>query len=83
MAATDVNPRGSVSSFEGHGHLQMEFSLQPPPGWSEENPYPDNYEPVKPEGCYMFHVEGYQFDTDLYENKVKATMNCYIYDDLE
>ncbi|MCQ2355909.1 MAG: hypothetical protein MJ014_02655, partial [Methanocorpusculum sp.] len=49
------------------GHLQWEYSLQEPPDdW--KNPYPDNYEPAKKEGCDMFHWEGYKFDAYLYEN---------------
>lgn len=71
-----------LDSIEGYGHLQMEYSWQnPPEGWV--NPYPDNYEPVKREGCDMFHQHGYEFNAYLYENKVKATMNCYILKDLE
>jgi len=67
---------------EGYGHLQWENSVGcMPHDW--KNPYPDNYEPVKPEGCYMFHCNGYHFNAYLYENMIEATMNCYIYDDLD
>ncbi|HJJ99146.1 MAG TPA: hypothetical protein O0X23_02905 [Methanocorpusculum sp.] len=48
-----------------------------------ENPYPGNYEPVKHEGCDMSHRHGYEFNAYLYENKIKATMNCYILDEAE
>ena len=66
----------------GYGHLQWEYTqLTPPEGWV--NPYPDNYEPVKPEGCDMFHHHGYEFPASLYENKLKALMNCYIRKDLD
>ena len=66
----------------GYGHLQWENSVGGMgPDW--DNPYPDNYEPVKKEGCDMFHWEGYKSPASLYENKVKAEMNCYILKDLE
>ena len=72
----------SLGSIEGYGHLQWEYTqLTPPEGWV--NPYPDNYEPVKPEGCDMFHHHGYEFTASLYENKLKALMNCYIRKDLD
>jgi len=73
-----------LDSIEGYGHLQWENSVEgggPDPDWV--NPYPDNYEPVKPEGCDMFHRHGYEFPAFFYENKVKAKMNCYILKDLE
>ena len=40
----------------GYGHLQWEFGAYPPEGW--ENPYPDNYEPVNPNGTYLFRHQG-------------------------
>lgn len=68
-------------SGEGYGHLQWENSVgEMGPDWV--NPYPDNYEPVKPEGCDMFHHQGYEFPASLYENKIDANMNCYIRKDL-
>ena len=71
-----------LSSVEGYGHLQWENSEgEMPSDW--KNPYPDNYEPVKPDSCDMFHRYGYEFNASLYENKVKAKMNCYILNDLE
>ena len=66
----------------GYGHLQWEFSLQlPPDDWV--NPYPDNYEPVKPEGADMFHREGLNYGFICYELNIKARVNFYIWDDLE
>jgi len=65
----------SLGSFEGNSVGCM------PSNW--KNPYPNNYEPVKQEGCYMFHCNGYHFNAYLYENMVEAKMNCYIYDDLD
>ncbi len=67
-----------LGSSEGYGHLQWEYSLQDPPDYWKNPNYPDNYEPVKREGCDMFHLHGYEFTASLCENKVKATMNCYI-----
>ncbi|HJJ98861.1 MAG TPA: hypothetical protein O0X23_01445, partial [Methanocorpusculum sp.] len=72
----------SLNSHEGYGHLQWENSVGGM-GTDWINPYPDNYEPVKPEGCNLFRFQGYVFNAYLYENKVDAMMNCYIYDDLE
>ena len=71
-----------LDSREGYGHWQWENSVGGMgPDW--ENPYPDNYEPVKPEGCDMFRKEGHEFGAYLYENKIKATINCYILKDLD
>ena len=73
----------SLRSIEGYGHLQWEYSLQDPPDYWKNPHYPDNYEPVKKEGCDMFHLHGYEYPASLCENKVKATMNCYIRKDLQ
>ena len=75
--------RDFLDSLEGYGHLQWEYSVgeKSYPDWV--NLYPDNYEPVKPEGCDVFHVEGREFNAPLYENMIQATMHCYIYDDLD
>ena len=71
-----------LDSIEGYGHLQWENSVGvKDPDW--KNPYPDNYEPVKREGCDMFHLHGYEYPAYLYENKIIATMNCYIRKDLQ
>ena len=74
--------RDDIIPDDSYGHLQWEFSLQPPPDdWV--NPYPDNYEPVKPEGADMFHSQGITFAPDFYELNVGAHVNFYIWEDLE
>lgn len=78
----DVLIYDALTSGNGYGHLQWENSVGGM-GTNWKNPYPDDHEPVKKEGCDMFRQEGYMFDAFIFENMVKATMNCYIYDDLE
>lgn len=74
--------RDYILPHHAYGHLQWEFSLQPPPDdWV--NPYPDNYEPVKPEGADMFHRQGLRLYTHFCELNVSAMMNFYIWNDLE
>ena len=72
-----------ILTHHAYGHLQWEFSLQPPPPDDWVNPYPDNYEPVKPEGADMFHREGLNYGFICYELNIKARVNFYIWDDLE
>ena len=66
---------------ESYGHLQWEYGAYPPEGWT--NPYPDNYEPVKPEGADIFHTEGISFSVYFGWSKMSARANLYIWDDLD
>lgn len=72
-----------VIPHHAYGHLQWEFSLQPPPPEDWVNPYPDNYEPVKPEGADMFHREGLGYGFICFEMNITADVNFYIWEDLE
>jgi len=65
-----------------YGHLQEEYSMMEPPEWWV-NPYPDNFEPVKPEGADMFHWEGKKMGITLLEHKITAELNFYIFEDLQ
>ena len=58
-----------------YGHL-MEEGCSP-------TSYPDNFEPVKPEGAEMFHLEGIRSSVVLLEHKTDVELNFYIFDDLE
>ena len=51
--------RDRIEGMDHYGHLQWEYGAYPPEGWV--NPYPDNHEPVRPEGADMFHTEGIAF----------------------
>ena len=71
-------------SICGHsyGHLQWEHSEGGMrPDW--DNPYPDNYEPVKPEGTKMFHEEGILYPFFCIEFNVRAYLNFDIWEDLQ
>lgn len=72
-----------IIPHHAYGHLQWEFSLQPPPPDDWVNPYPDNYEPVKPEGADMFHREGLGYGFICFEMNITADVNFYIWEDLE
>ncbi len=47
--------RDAIIPCDSYGYLQWEYGAYPPEGWT--NPYPDNYEPVKPEGADKFHSQ--------------------------
>lgn len=70
-----------IEGMHHYGHLQWEYGAYPPEGWT--NPYPDNYEPVKPEGADIFHTEGISFSVYFGWVKALARVNMYIRDDLE
>ena len=66
----------------GYGHLQWENSVgEMGPDW--ENPYPDNYEPVKPEGNMMFHNQGARCSFFCVELDVSCDLRFYIWEDIE
>lgn len=73
--------RDRIEGMDHYGHLQWEYGAYPPEGWV--NPYPDNYEPVKPEGADIFHTEGISFSVYFGWSKMSARANLYIWDDLD
>lgn len=73
--------KDSIVPDISYGHLQEEFSIMPPEWWV--NPYPDNFEPVKPEGADIFHCEGRKLEITLLEHKMTAELNFYIFEDLQ
>lgn len=72
-----------IIPHESYGHLQWENVEGQSMGEDWVNPYPDNYEPVKPEGADMFHSQGFNYGFICYEMNVEADVNFYIWDDLE
>ena len=71
-----------IITHYAYGHLQWEYSEQyPPEDWI--NPYPDNFEPVKPEGADMFRHEGWGAGFVCPELEFSGYANFYIWDDLE
>lgn len=71
----------AIKGLCSYGHLQYEYGNYPPEGWV--NPYPDNYEPVKPEGADMFHTEGIAFLVSFHVARINAHANFYILEDLD
>ena len=74
--------RDELITHYAYGHLQWEYSEQyPPDDWI--NPYPDNFEPVKPEGADMFRHEGWGSGFVCPELEYYGFGEFYIWDDLE
>ena len=74
--------KDEIDPSYGYGHLQWENSVgEMGPDW--ENPYPDNYEPVKQEGTMMFHNQGAMCSFFCVELDVSCEMNFYIWEKLE
>ena len=74
----------AIQGMDTYGHLQSEYTeggLTSPEDWV--NPYPDNHEPVRPEGADMFHTEGISFVVSFPKTRMSARANLYIYDDLD
>lgn len=69
-----------IITHYAYGHLQWEYGAYPPEGW--KNPYPDNFEPVKPEGADMFHSEGWGSGFICPELEYYGFGEFYIWDDL-
>lgn len=76
--------RDAIQGMDHYGHLQMEYTeggLTPLDDWI--NPYPDNHEPVRPEGADIWRSEGISFFTEFWIVKKTADVNFYIRDELD